>query len=51
MDGWKEPSNTTQTGGWKIYSLIRTFIKRKQTPTKAMEVHIDGGPLKERTLM
>jgi Zinc knuckle len=47
MGGWRNPSNTTQTGGWATCSLTReTYQNRKWTPTKATEMHVGGEQMK-----
>jgi hypothetical protein len=49
MDGWRKPSNTTQTGGWATCSLTKeTHQNRKQTPTKAMETRVGGEQMKKK---
>jgi hypothetical protein len=53
MDGWNNPSNLTQTGEWETYSLTKIWRRthqRKQTPTKAMEMHVGGGQMRRKTL-
>jgi hypothetical protein len=54
MDEWRKPSNLTRTGGWKTHFLTQTWGRphqEKQTPTKAMRMHVGGEQTKGKTLM